>query len=45
MSNIAIIGLGHGGIVAAVKLAKIGHKVEIFEKTSWAWSAMIGTTI
>ena len=32
MANIAVIGFGQGGAVAAVKLARQGHAVTIFEK-------------
>ncbi len=32
MSKIIVAGAGHGGIVAAIKLAKAGHEVIIFEK-------------
>lgn len=32
MSEIIIAGAGHGGVVAAVKLAEAGHKVTVFEK-------------
>ena len=32
MSKIAVIGMGQGGMVAAVRLAKQGHEVTIFEK-------------
>lgn len=32
MSKIAVIGLGQGGAVAALKLAEQGHDVDVFEK-------------
>lgn len=32
MAKIAVIGMGQGGMVAAVRLAKQGHEVTIFEK-------------
>lgn len=32
MSEIIIAGAGHGGLVAAARLAKAGHRVQIFEK-------------
>ena len=34
MSKIAVIGMGQGGMVAAIKLAKAGYDVTIFEKKS-----------
>lgn len=33
MSKIAVIGMGQGGMVAAIKLAESGHEVHIFEKS------------
>ena len=35
MSRIAIVGAGIGGLAAAVKLAALGHHVEIFEGSSF----------
>lgn len=35
MSHIAIVGAGIGGLAAAVKLAALGHHVEIFEGSSF----------
>ena len=32
MSKIIVAGAGHGGVVTAIKLAKAGHEVIIFEK-------------
>ncbi len=32
--NIAIVGCGIGGLSAAIGMAKVGHKVMIFERTS-----------
>ncbi len=32
MSEIAVLGLGQGGAVAAIKLLKAGHSVTVFEK-------------
>lgn len=32
MSKIIVVGLGHGGLIAAAKLAESGHEVVIFEK-------------
>lgn len=32
MAKIAVIGMGQGGMVAAIRLAKQGHEVTIFEK-------------
>ena len=32
MSKIIVVGLGHGGLIAAAKLAKAGHNVCIYEK-------------
>lgn len=32
MSKIIVAGAGHGGLVAAMKLAKVGHEVLVFEK-------------
>ena len=32
--KIAVIGMGQGGMVAAIKLAKAGYDVTIFEKKS-----------
>ncbi|MBQ8182411.1 MAG: NAD(P)/FAD-dependent oxidoreductase [Clostridia bacterium] len=32
MSKIIVAGAGHGGLVAAIKLAKAGHEVLVFEK-------------
>lgn len=32
MSKIIVAGAGHGGLVAAMKLAKAGHEVLVFEK-------------
>lgn len=32
MANIAVIGFGQGGVVAAIKLAQQGHSVSLFEK-------------
>lgn len=34
MSNILVAGAGHGGVVAAMKLASCGHSVTIFEKNA-----------
>jgi flavin-dependent dehydrogenase len=34
MSEIIVAGAGHGGIVAAMKLAEAGHKVTVFEKNA-----------
>ncbi len=33
MSKIAVAGCGHGGIVAAIKLAEAGHCVSVYEKS------------
>ena len=33
MSKIIVAGAGHGGVVAAIKLAEAGHDVTIFEKS------------
>lgn len=33
MSKIIVAGAGHGGVVAAMKLARAGHDVTIFEKS------------
>ncbi|MDY4559623.1 MAG: NAD(P)/FAD-dependent oxidoreductase [Eubacteriales bacterium] len=43
MKKIVITGAGHGGIVAAIKLAKFGYEVTLFEKEnedsiSYDWS-------
>ena len=35
MSNIIVAGAGHGGIVAAMKLAQQGHSVTVYEKSSY----------
>ena len=35
MSRIAIVGAGVGGLAAAVKLAALGHEVEIFEGSNF----------
>ncbi len=32
MSKIIVAGAGHGGLIAAIKLAKAGHEVMVFEK-------------
>lgn len=32
MSEIIVAGAGHGGLVAALKLAELGHKVTVYEK-------------
>jgi len=42
MKDVLIAGAGHGGLIAAAKLAKKGFKVKILEKTvldelSWDW--------
>lgn len=42
MSKIAVVGMGQGGMVAAIKLARAGHSVTVFEKekegeTSYPW--------
>jgi len=34
MSKIAVVGMGQGGMVAAIKLAEQGHDVTVFEKSS-----------
>ena len=41
-TEIIVVGAGHGGLIAAAKLAKKGFKVQIFEKNtidnlSWDW--------
>jgi len=41
-TEIIVVGAGHGGLIAAAKLAKNGFKVQIFEKNnldnlSWDW--------
>ncbi len=33
MAKIIVAGCGHGGLVAAIKLAEAGHSVKIFEKS------------
>ena len=33
MSKFIVAGAGHGGVVAAMKLARAGHDVTIFEKS------------
>lgn len=33
MSEIAVVGMGQGGMVAAIKLAEQGHSVTVFEKS------------
>lgn len=33
MARIIVAGAGHGGLVAAIKLAKLGHEVTVFEKS------------
>ena len=35
MSNIIVAGAGHGGAVAAMKLAQQGHSVTVYEKSSY----------
>lgn len=35
MSNIIVAGAGHGGVVAAMKLAKLGHSVTVYERSSY----------
>lgn len=35
MSNIIVAGAGHGGVVAAMKLAQQGHSVTVYEKSSY----------
>lgn len=32
MSEIIVAGAGHGGLVAAWKLAQLGHKVTVYER-------------
>lgn len=34
MADIAVVGMGQGGMVCAIKLAKAGHNVTVFEKQS-----------
>lgn len=33
MAKIAVVGMGQGGMVAAIRLAKQGHDVTVFEKS------------
>lgn len=33
MAKIAVVGMGQGGMVAAIRLAKQGHVVTVFEKS------------
>ena len=33
-TEIIVVGAGHGGLIAAAKLAKKGFKVQIFEKNN-----------
>lgn len=33
MAQILVAGAGHGGLVAAIKLARAGHRVTVFEKS------------
>lgn len=33
MANIIVAGCGHGGLVAAIKLAEAGHSVKVYEKS------------
>ena len=33
MANIIVAGCGHGGLVAAIKLAEAGHAVKVYEKS------------
>ena len=32
MSEIIVAGAGHGGLVAAIKLAAAGHKVTVYDR-------------
>ncbi|MBR4765181.1 MAG: NAD(P)-binding protein, partial [Clostridia bacterium] len=32
MSQIIVAGAGHGGLVAAIKLAAAGHEVTVYDK-------------
>lgn len=35
MSSIIVAGAGHGGLVAAAKLARLGHSVTVYEKSTF----------
>ncbi|PIK14860.1 NAD(P)/FAD-dependent oxidoreductase [Halobacteriovorax sp. JY17] len=45
MKNLAIIGGGPIGLYTAIKLAKRGHKVTLFEKRSWPIDKVCGQGI
>lgn len=50
MTNIAVIGMGQGGMTAAIKLAEAGYAVSVFEKekqgnVSYPWKDDIRTEI
>lgn len=50
MAKIAVVGMGQGGMVSAIKLASLGHEIDIFERSekgqvSYDWTDDIRSDI